>query len=511
MTADSISEIKLAKLRELRTIKAELDRLRIMDARKHPGWETPGSLAKMLDPTIVQTPALELIDRELVHLADDPNAKRLMIFMPPQEGKSERISHRFPEWLLRFNPDLRIAIVSYADEMARRWGAEIKMDVETFNGDDGGVDLGLRLRADSKAAGRWHVAGHKGGVYCCGVAGSLTGKPVDWLIIDDPIKDLEHAYSLKYRERAKRFWRAVAIPRFGPNTKVVVVQTRWHEDDFSGWQLAEHADRWKVISIPAEAESEDDPLGREIGEMMISARGNRDWEQIRKDVGEVVWAALYQQRPSPADGGIFKRSWWKEYTVPRWVERPDGSCIVPGADEVVCSWDMAFKDLADSDYVCGQVWARFGLQAFLVDQIHDRLSFVETRIAVRQLSARWPQATAKYIEDKANGTAVINSLSTTVSGMIPVEPDGSKLARARAISPFVEAGQVFLPSPELCPWVGQFIEEHASFPNGVYDDQVDATSQAINRMLLNPILLGEEIVEPADLDPDLGAYTISQY
>jgi hypothetical protein len=143
-------------------------------------WPTPGALAVELDPATVQTPALDLIDRELVALADG-EFDRLMVFVSPQEGKSVRVSQRFVEWLLADNPELRVAIVSYADEMARRWGSDIKLDLETFNGFEGTTDLGLRLRADSRAAGRWQIDGHKGGVYCVGVGGSLTGKPVDVL------------------------------------------------------------------------------------------------------------------------------------------------------------------------------------------------------------------------------------------------------------------------------------------------------------------------------------------
>lgn len=525
----SLAEIKLEKLQIIREMRAEVARLDLQKARSQPGWESPGTLAQMLDPTIVQTPALELIDRELVQLADDPTRDRLMVFMSPQEGKSERVSHRLPEWLLKFNPDLRIAIVSYADEMARRWGADIKSDIETFNGDDGTVDLGIRLKEDSRAAGRWHVRGYKGGVYCCGIAGSLTGKPVDWVIVDDPIKDMEQANSIKYRDRWRRFWRAVIVPRLGPGSKIVIIQTRWHQDDASGWLLTEQPDRWRVVSIPARAgkqvitqnpdgtetsvweHSGPDPLGREPGEAMISARGDRDWDGIRRDVGEYVWNALYMQRPTPAEGGMFKRHWWQIYESPKWVERPDGTRWIPGADEVIQSWDCAFKDLDDSDFVCGQVWARFGIQAYLVDQVHDRMDFVTTLQSVREVTARWPQAVSKYIEDKANGTAVINMLSATIPGIIAIEPDGTKIARARAVTPFVESGQAYLPAPELAPWVGDFIDEHALFPNSTNDDRVDAMSQAFNRMLLNPILSGNTILQPEDLDDDLSDGTISRY
>ncbi|MEU4574840.1 phage terminase large subunit [Nonomuraea sp. NPDC023979] len=175
------------------------------------------------------------------------------------------------------------------------------------------------------------------------------------------------------------------------------------------------------------------------------------------------------------------------------------------------SWDMAFKNTDGSDYVVGQVWARYGLEMFLLDQVCERLSFTETCAALRQQAAKWPQATLKLVEDKANGTAVINSLRRQVAGLIPVEPDGSKEARARAVTPFIEAGQVWLPAPEIAPWVGGFVNEAAAFPNGSQDDQVDACTQAINRILLAPILTGTLILEGADLDEGIDDYSISPY
>jgi predicted phage terminase large subunit-like protein len=169
-------------------------------------------------------------------------------------------------------------------------------------------------------------------------------------------------------------------------------------------------------------------------------------------------------------------------------------------DQVIASWDMAFKSTDGSDYVCGQVWGRRGSRAYLLDQVHRRMTFVETCQAVRALAAKWPQSTAKLVEDKANGTAVINFLSRTVPGLVPVEPDGSKVARAAAVSPFAEAGNVFLPAPELCPWVDDLIEEAAGFPNAAHDDRVDALSQALNRLLINPLFDEHLVVEDEDDD-----------
>lgn len=486
---------------------------RHFDPPAGPRWPTPGQLAQALDPRTRQTPALDLIDAELVRLLDTPDG-RLIISMPPQEGKSSRVAEIFPVWALLQNPDLRIVAASYGMALARRNGRAIRNRILTHED-----LLGLRLRDDLAAQNEWQLAGHLGGVYAAGIGSALTGRPCDLMLVDDPIKDRAEAESETYRQNVWDWWTDVASTRLAPGAPVCLILTRWHQADLAGRLLAaEDGHLWRTINIPAQADHDPskgqvDPLGREPGEFMLSARGRTtaQWEAIKVRAGSRTWNALYQGRPTPAEGGIFKREWWREYGSPRWIERADGSCWAPNADEVVMSWDMAFKDLSSSDYVVGQVWARYGLEVYLLDQVHARLSFVETCRALRQLAARWPQATAKYVEDKANGTAVINQLARTVPGLIPVEPDGSKEARAAAVSPFVESGAVHLPAPELAPWIAGFIEEHAAFPNGSHDDQVDATSQALNRLLLNPILSGDLIVGAEDLDDGLADYEISPY
>lgn len=490
----------------------------LLDAGSDPGsavraWPTPGDLAKALDPRVVQTPALHLIDHELVRLLDTPDG-RLILSMPPQEGKSSRVAEIFPVWALHQKPDLRIVVASYGMALARRNGRAIRNRIIANE-----ELLGLRIRDDVAAQHEWQLDGHAGGVYAAGIGSALTGRPADLMVIDDPIKDRKEADSETYRQAVWDWWTDVASTRLAPGAPVVLILTRWHQDDLAGRLLAaEDGHLWRVINIPAQADhdpnkGETDPLGREPGEFLLSARGRtrEQWEAIKVRVGSRTWNALYQGRPSPGEGGVFKRGWWRTYTQPRWINRPDGTRWVIGADEVIQSWDMAFKNTDASDYVVGQVWGRWGLEAYLLDQVCERLSFVDTLHAVRELSARWPQAVAKYVEDKANGTAVINALARTVPGLIPVEPDGGKEARASAVSPFVEAGQVFIPAPEIAPWVGAFIDEHAAFPNGAHDDQVDATSQALNRLLLNPILSGGLLVEAADLDDGLDTTRISLY
>lgn len=459
---------------------------RQFEPRPPSKWATPGALAVELDPMTRQTPALELIDRALVDVVEG-RCDRLAIAIAPQEGKSQRTSRRFPEWALSHNPDLRIAIVSYAHSIARRWGRAIRDDINTH-----GKALGLAVNPNSSAAHEWEIDGRVGGVYCVGIKGSLTSRPVDLLIIDDPYKDAEQADSEAWQETVEDFWTEVAVPRLAPGAPVVIIQTRWRQNDLTGWLTSnddEHA--WRVINIPAQADhnpdkGQTDPLDREPGEYLLSARGRTvaDWEQKKREVGSRSWLALYQGRPAPAEGGLFKRGWWRYYQTPRWVVRDDGSRWVHQAGEIVQSWDMAFKDTRGSDFVVGQVWEQRGADVYLLDQIHARLDFTATCAAVEQLSARWPQATAKLVEDKASGPAVIAQLQRKVPGLIAITPKDSKYARAAAVSPFVEAGNVWLPAPDLAPWVGDYVEEHAAFPTGTHDDQVDGMSQALARLML---------------------------
>jgi len=480
-------------------------------------WDTPGDLAVALDPRTVQTPALRLIDQFLVDITNTPDGRGIVI-MPPQEGKSQRVTRRFPTAVLKRNPDTRIAIASYEDRVARRWGRVIRDDIREHGHRLGG----LQVRRDLSSQSEWQLAGYDGGVFSVGVGGGLTGRPVDLLIIDDPIKDRKQADSEVYREAVWDWWTDVAATRLAPGAPVILILTRWHEDDLAGRLLAaEDGHLWRVLRIPAQADhdpskGETDSLDREPGEFLESARGRTtpQWEAIKVRSGSRSWNALYQGRPSSAEGDMLKRDWWKYYDTPLWSERPDGTRIVHGTDEVIASWDLTFKGTEGTDMVVGQVWMRRGADAYLLDQVRARMDFTQTCHAFRLLSARWPQAVLKLVEDKANGPAVISALSRIVPGIIPEEPDGSKEARAAAVSPLIEAGNVWLPAPELeliegesapFAWVGDFIEECAGFPNGKHDDQVDALSQALKRLILQPLLDGH-LVTAEDLDEELADF-----
>ena len=489
------------------------------ELRKQP-WATPGEMAKALDRTTVQTPALQLIDERLAAVARG-DTERQQINMPPQEGKSQRTSIWFPLWLLHQNPNLRIGIVSNGFELAQTFGEAIRDKLIAH------PELGLTLSKSTSKKHEFKLLGYTGGVVCVGIEGSLTGKPIDVLIIDDPYKDEKQADSKAWRQTVRNFWRSVALTRLAPGAPVVIVQTRWRNDDLSGWLREEYPDEWDVLNIAAQAIDstklpEDDPdygrpdpLGREPGEFMESARGRtvKDWLKKIREVGSRVWTAMYQGRPSPVEGGILKRDWWQRYDVLPWIERPDGARIVTGYDDMLMTWDMAFKDTDDSDFVVGQVMMRRGADAYILEQVRGQWDFVETCHQFEQLAARWPQAVLKIIEDKANGPAVIASLRKRVSGIVPEEPQGSKEARARAVSPLVEAKNVWLPAAALpgSAWVGGFIEECAGFPTATNDDQVDAFTQGLNRLLLQPLLAGDELVTEDDFDDELAGFSISPF
>ncbi len=392
-----------------------------------------------------------------------------MVFMPPRHGKSEFISRYSTAWILGKFPDTRIILVSYEADFAATWGRKARDLLE----EHGPSLFGIRVSGKSSAANRWDIEGHEGGMITAGVNGPITGKGADIGIIDDPVKNDQEAMSVTYQERTYEWYKSTFRTRLQRDGAIILIMTRWNENDLAGKLLAaqeEDGEKWEVVNLPAIAE-EGDLLGRDPGQPLCPDLFTIEaLRSIEKAVGSFWWASLYQQRPSPAEGGILKRNWWQYYR-----QTPDRF------DEVIQSWDMAFKDTKTADFVVGQVWGRKGADKYLLDQVRDRMDFPATVQAVRSLSAKWPQARNKLVEDKANGPAVIATLKNEIPGLIAVNPEGGKVVRAQAASPDIEAGNVYLPDPSVAPWVHDFIEECAAFPNGANDDQVDAMTQALIR------------------------------
>lgn len=389
-----------------------------------------------------------------------------MIYTPPQHGKSTLVSHYFPAWYLGKRPTSRVLLASYEASFAAHWGGRARDTMAEYGAELFGTGV-----STTRGAQAWWETDQGGYMATAGVGGPITGKGARLAIIDDPVKNQEEALSQTYRDKTWEWYRATFRTRVEQGGAIVLVMTRWHEDDLAGRLLRYEPERWTVVRLPAIAE-QDDPMGRAEGEPLAPQLfGRETLLETKAAVGSFWWSALYQQRPSPATGGIFRRDWWRYYREAPAV-----------FDEVVASWDMSFRETRQGSFVVGQVWGRRGADKYLLDQVRDRMGFPATIEAVRQLAAKWPQARTTLIEDKANGPAVIDTLRGTIGGIVPVTPEGSKAARAHAVSPQVEAGNVWLPDPEIAPWIGDYIEELTSFPVGANDDQVDATTQALDRL-----------------------------
>jgi predicted phage terminase large subunit-like protein len=190
-------------------------------------------------------------------------------------------------------------------------------------------------------------------------------------------------------------------------------------------------------------------------------------------LGSYGFSGQYEQDPAPEGGGILQTAWWRYYSM-----LPS----VKDIDQGVISVDCAFKDLADSDYACMQAWWKIGANRYLVDQIRGKWAFPTLVANLRAFIRKHEECKARLIEDKANGSAVIQTLRDEITGLIAVDPKGGKIARAHAVSPQLEAGNFLLPEPRLQPWVSDFIQECAKFPKATNDDQVDCFTQAATYM-----------------------------
>ncbi len=378
------------------------------------------------------------------------------------------VSETFPSWFIGKNPHRRVIQVSYGDSLAQRFGRENKKKINEFGREifDIGID---RMNASNTNFG---IEGFRGGMISAGVQSSVTGEGADLLVVDDPIKNRTEALSPAYKNRLWNEWQNTLLTRLHPGGAVIIILTRWSEDDLVGRLLEEEGEKWDVISLPAEAEEDNDLLGRKIGEPLWPERGyDKEWlTEKKKEVGSQTWASLYQQRPSPLGGSVIKRDWFNYYNA-----------LPNHFDEIIQSWDCTFKDADTSDFVVGQVWGKIGADKYLIDMVRDRMGIVGTIQAIRNLSAKYPDAHVKLVEDKANGTAVIEMLKQEIYGIIPVQPEGGKMARLQAVAPQIEAGNVYIPAPTLHAWVHDFVEEVVTFPSYKWDDIVDSMSQALYR------------------------------
>lgn len=393
--------------------------------------------------------------------------KRLIITTPPRHGKSSLTTIKFPSWYLGRNQNKRMIIASYGDSLAKNFSRQSRNDLKEFGKDV----FDLELAADSKAVNSWSLSGRSGGLVSAGVGTGLTGKGGDCILIDDPIKDRVEANSKLIRDRCWDWYTQVARTRLHPGGAIIVILTRWHQDDLAGRIMDNDPEGWTILNLPAISE-DNDLLGREVGEALWPERFPvKDLEAIRSDVGDYAFTSLYQQRPAPPDGSIIKRDWIKYYD-----EMPNSF------DKVIQTWDLSTKATDTSSYVVGQVWGKKGPDRYLLDQYRSRSGFMESMKAIKFMRSKWKESKSIYIEEKANGPAVIQVLKKEIDGIISFNPKSSKEDRLRACEPLFQAGNILLPSTAISNWIMDLVYEITTFPFAQNDDQADCLSMAQEKL-----------------------------
>ncbi len=439
----------------------------------------------------------------------DGKIRRLLINIPPGFAKSLLGSVLWPTWTWLKNPQWRLLSGAYGIDLATRDMVKSRDLMET--------DWYQRMVSAMPADKRWEFSSRqdvkqyyentrKGFRIAVSPDSRATGFRGHCVLVDDPI-NIKDGQSESVLGSTLSWWTNTLQNRVNNlmTGSFVVIMQRVSENDIAGHIL--RTGGFETLILPAEFEPErrfvtsigwTDPRKKE-GDLIFPQRFPAEsLEAMKANLGE-NYSAQYQQRPSPAGGGIWKRHWWRFWQYPGQDLQPvavrddKGETVhiapvdLPEQLEKAQSWDCAFKDTKASDYVVGNVWGRMGSQRYLLREHRQRMDLPATLAAVREMTREFPDTHLKLVEDKANGSAVIQVLTSEIDGLVAVNPEGSKIARARAVSPQIEAGNVFLPHPSIAPWVQEYIEECGQFPKGRFDDRVDATSQMLLRWKVGPV------------------------
>ncbi len=405
--------------------------------------------------------------------------KRVMVFMPPRHGKSETVSRLFPAYLLYRYPERWAAISSYAAELAYGFSR---------NARDNYTMMGRELKQDAAAVKQWET-GQGGGLWACGVGGPATGRGFHFGIVDDPLKNAEEAASETIRNKQWDWWQSTWYTRREPDAAMLVVQTRWNEDDLSGRLLEseEHdPEGWHVVcmdaikdadpfKVPPSCDLEDDK--REVGEPLCPERYElAELEKMRSKLGAYFWSSLYQQRPAPVEGSIWKRHWFQgqEFT-----EAP------PNLRFIGYDWDTAYTN---NEQNSATAYVKAGKDP-------------EGNIYVLDCGFRWAETPAAeqwmaelggphYVEAKASGKSLVQSLRVrgVVASEVKVTGGLDKVARASLVTPFAESGKIFIAKHIRELLFDDVRQGILKFPHGSHDDLQDALVQSINRLKTTPVI-----------------------
>lgn len=467
--------------RDLQRLRAEIPSRMNRAARRRRKRAKPLTFRQYVDrvrPGFQWYRHAEVLAGVLQRVADGELA-RVMVFEPPRHGKSEEVSRLFPAYYLYRHPSRFVGLASYAAGLAYTLSRAARDNYRRGGG---------RLRGDARAVKQWETE-RGGGLWACGVGGEATGKGFHLGVIDDPLKNAEEAASETIRAKHKDWYSSTFYTRAEPGAAIVIVQTRWHEDDLSGWLLGEEAgdepERWHIVNFAAIKEETDpefpdtctvEPDWREAGEPLCPERYPlARLRQIAKRIGEYFWNALFQQRPRPREGLMFRRGWFE----------------VVGALPVRCVfvryWDKAGADVGKGDYTVGVLMARAPDGTFyVVDVVRGQWKAKERGEVMRQtaIEDRRRYGHVKTFVEQPPGLAK-ESTEGVIKGPLagfaakadPVSKD--KVERAEPYSAQCEAGNVKVLSAD---WNRPYFNELEGFPNAKHDDQVDASSGAFNKI-----------------------------
>lgn len=389
---------------------------------------------------------------------------RLMINMPPRHGKSELASRRFPAWFLGRHPSKSVIAASYNSDLASDFGRQVRNVVSS---PDYGKLFRASLAEDSRAANRWNTK--EGGSYvAAGVGTAITGRGADILLIDDPLKDREEADSELQRNKVWDWYTSTAYTRLAPGGRVVVIQTRWHEDDLTGRLLAEQSrggDKWTILELPA--------LRDDGSALWPEWYPKEVLERYRSVLPPRDWAALYQQRPAPDEGAYYKREWFRSYeTEPKHLRiygASDYAVTDNGGDYTVHV--VVGVDPDDNIYVL-DVWRA---QATPDKWVQAWLDIVKQRKPLM-----WVEEQGQIIKSIGPFLEKRMREERTYCRREQVASTSDKPTRSRSMQARAACGRVYLPAK--APWLEAFTSEILTFPAGKHDDQVDAFG-LIGRML----------------------------
>lgn len=434
-------------------------------------------------PGYRDAPHHRLIARKL-EAVERGEITRLMITMPPRHGKSMLASEFFPAWYLGRNPDHSVVMSTYAQDLADDFGRKVKNQIEDYAFAE--VFKGIGLADDSKSVKRFHIEENnvvleggfehslkqRGSFYAVGVGGPLTGRGAHLLLIDDPVKNREDADSEIIRKKTKDWYTSTAYTRLMPGGRVVIIQTRWHEDDLSGWLLAEHKhEGWEVLNLPA--------IGLDGKALWPEQYDVQALNRIKLAIGARDWSALYQQSPSPDEGTYFKADWLKPYDK---APALNTLRIYGGSDYAVTS--------DGGDYT---VHAVVGLdpegRMYLLDLWRKQASSDQWIESFCDLVKNWkPMGWAEEQGQIKSGVGPFlerrmrERQAYVVREQFPTR--GDKAVRAQSMRARMALEGLYVPIN--APWYADFRSELLSFPAGKHDDQVDAiglVGQLLDRML----------------------------